>query len=75
MNEPWLTKPEMAARLKVSPRTLERYAVPHQRIGGQNRYRASEVERYFRVDPEADAGQLPSNVVELPRRRPGGRAA
>jgi len=46
-NEPWLTKRELAATLKVSPRTIERERVPAMRVGGQNRYRLSEVERFF----------------------------
>jgi hypothetical protein len=43
MNEPWLTKRELAEHLKVSPRTIERLGLPHLRVGNQNRYQMSEV--------------------------------
>ena len=42
-DEPWLTKRELASRLKVSPRTVTRLRLPHTRVGGQNRYIMSEV--------------------------------
>jgi hypothetical protein len=41
--EPWLTKRELATRLKVSPRTITRLRLPHTRVGGQNRYLMSQV--------------------------------
>lgn len=42
--EPWLTKSELARELRISTRTVTRLALPHVRVGGQNRYRRSEVE-------------------------------
>jgi excisionase family DNA binding protein len=59
MREPWLTKRELAAELKVSTRTVERLRLPAWRVGGQNRYRLSEVEAHL-----AGAGR-PGEVVEL----------
>ena len=47
MSEPWLTKRELAAELKVSVRTIERLHLPAMRVGGQNRYLRSEVERHL----------------------------
>jgi hypothetical protein len=46
--EAWLTKRELAARLRCSTRTIERLAPPAIRVGGQNRYRLSEVESHLR---------------------------
>ncbi len=46
--EPWLTKRELARRLRCSTRTIERLAIPTMRVGGQNRYRLSEVEAHLR---------------------------
>jgi hypothetical protein len=45
--EPWLTKRELAAHLRVSIRTVERLNPPAMRVGGQNRYRPSEVEQFL----------------------------
>lgn len=45
--EPWLTKRELAIRLRCSPRTIERLQLPAMRVGGQNRYRLSEVEAFL----------------------------
>jgi hypothetical protein len=45
--EPWLTKHELAGELKISIRTIERLQPPAMRVGGQNRYRLSEVEAFF----------------------------
>lgn len=50
--EPWLTKPELAARLQVSVRTIERLRLPCTRVGGQNRYFESEVKRHLRGEDE-----------------------
>jgi hypothetical protein len=47
MAEPWLTKSELAAELKVSIRTIERLHVPAMRVGGQNRYLRSEAEAFL----------------------------
>lgn len=68
MSEPWLTKRELAAELKVSVRTIERLHLPAMRVGGQNRYLASEVEQFLRHGSRALAGE--DNVVELPLPRP-----
>lgn len=43
MIEPFLTKREVALKLRVSPRTVQRLDLPHMRVGGQNRYLWSEV--------------------------------
>ncbi len=42
--EPWLTKRELADRLKVSSKTIERLSLPCMQVGGQNRFLLSEVE-------------------------------
>jgi excisionase family DNA binding protein len=62
MSEPWLTKRELATQLRISVRTVERLKLPAMRIGGQNRYLRSEVERYLRTGPN----DRPSNVVPFP---------
>lgn len=46
-SEPWLTKREVAGHLRCSVRTIERLHLPAMRVGGQNRYRLSEVEAYL----------------------------
>jgi hypothetical protein len=49
--EPWMTKPQLAQHLAVSGRWIEmqqRVGLPHLRMGGLNRYRASEVEAWLR---------------------------
>jgi hypothetical protein len=53
MPEPWLTKKELAEALKVSIRTIERVKPPCLLVGGQNRYRMSEVEKALRSMPVA----------------------
>lgn len=50
MTEPWLTKRELARKLRVSTRTIERMGLPCWRVGGQNRYRMSEVEAHIAGD-------------------------
>jgi Helix-turn-helix domain len=52
VREPWLTKRELAAHLKVSTRTVERLRLPFLRVGGQNRYRLSEVEATLGADED-----------------------
>lgn len=60
--EPWLSKRQIAAHLAVSVRTVERLRLPYQRVGGQNRYRVSEVEAFL-------TGEGPGgNVVQLRRK-------
>lgn len=58
-SEPVLTKRDVARKLKVSTRTVERLHLPSLRVGGQNRYRWSEVERHLRGIPEAGAKIMP----------------
>ena len=65
VNEPWLTKAEVARKLRVSTRTVDRLRLPCIRVGGQNRYVMSQVEAAL-----AGGDELPDNVVPLrPRRR------
>jgi excisionase family DNA binding protein len=45
--EPWLTKREIADHLGCSVRTVERLHLPAMRVGGQNRYRLTEVEAFL----------------------------
>jgi len=67
--EPWLTKGELAAELKVSVRTIERLRLPAMRVGGQNRYRLSEAEMFFNnpkaATPSADAIMLEAHRERL----------
>jgi hypothetical protein len=67
VREPWLTKRELAAELRVSVRTVERLRLPAMRVGGQNRYLLSEAERYLRLGPGAPGA---NNVIRLPTHRP-----
>ena len=60
MSERWLTKRETAAHYRISTRTVERLGWPFERIGGQNRYRISEIERH-RQGKDGDGGE----VIEL----------
>jgi hypothetical protein len=64
VTEAWLTKREVACKLHVSIRTIERLHLPAIRVGGQNRYRMSEVEQAL-----AGTEDLPDNVVQLRPRR------
>jgi excisionase family DNA binding protein len=64
VTEPWLTKREVARKLQVSTRTIERLRLPAIRVGGQNRYRMSEVDRAL-----AGTEDLPDNVVAIRPRR------
>jgi hypothetical protein len=57
--ERWLTKPQLANHLQVTPRWVEaqqRLGLPFIRMGGMNRYRASEVETWLREHHTATAG-------------------
>lgn len=69
MTEPWLTKRELAAKLKVSVRTIERLRLPCTQVGGQKRYILSQVISTLNGVPEEGG-----NVVPL-RPRPRGAAA
>lgn len=70
MSEPWMTKREIAKEFKVSERTVVRRRWPHTQAGGQNRYRASEVEAFLKGVPEQGG-----NVIRFPRERTRGAAA
>jgi predicted DNA-binding transcriptional regulator AlpA len=51
VHEPWLTKQQLAEHLAVSDRWIEmqqHVGLPYLRMGGLNRYRASEVEAWLR---------------------------
>ena len=62
MSEPWLTKRELAAKLKISTRTVERLRLPvAMRAGVQNRYYLSQVERHLQGKGNDDGGE----VIEL----------
>lgn len=50
MKEPVLTKKDVAKRLGVSTRTIQRLRLPHIKVGGQNRYLWSEVARALDLD-------------------------
>jgi hypothetical protein len=61
VREPWLTKRELAVELKVSVRTIERHRLPAvARVGCQNRYLLSEVERHLQGKSAAGG-----EVIEL----------
>lgn len=64
VREGWLTKREVALRLGVSVRTVERLRLPHMRVGGQNRYQLSQCEAAL-----VGGDGLPDNVVALRPRR------
>lgn len=58
--EPWLTKREIAGHLRCSVRTVERLHLPAMRVGGQNRYRLTEVEAYL------SRKSRPARLIRLP---------
>jgi len=68
--EEWLTKRELAQELKVSTRTITRLNPPHTCVGGQNRYRLSEVEASLNGVPEQGG-----DVLRFPRERTRGVVA
>lgn len=70
MSEPWLTKRELALKLKKSPRSIERMDLPCLRVGGQNRYFLSQVVAHLAGVPEEGG-----NVIRFPRERTRGAAA
>jgi hypothetical protein len=67
MTEPFLTKRELAAHLGVSPRTVQRLALPHTRVGGQNRYLLSQCLAALNGVPES-GGNLVRFPIERTRR-------
>jgi hypothetical protein len=69
-SEPWLTKKELAMKLKVSTRTIERLDLPCIPVGRQNRYFLSQVEAALAGVPEEGG-----NVLRFPRERTRGAAA
>jgi hypothetical protein len=69
-SEPWLTKGEIARKLGISTRTVVRLRLPYMQVGGQNRYRMSECERFMRRGETGGA-----KVVELRPSRQGDEAA
>lgn len=69
VTEPWNTKREVARKLRVSVRTVERLKLPCMRVGGQNRYLMSQVYAALNGVPEQGG-----NVVPLRRERMKGAA-
>lgn len=67
--ERWLTKRELAGHLQISVRTIERLRIPCTKVGGQNRYRLSEVLPFLRGGPQPEG-----NVVAFPSQRTRGAA-
>lgn len=64
MIEPFLTKRQVAQKLQVSTRTVQRLNLPHMKIGGQNRYLWSEVIAALKTgDPDG------AKVVPFPTRQ------
>ncbi len=61
MSEPYLTQRDLAARLRVSRRTIQRLRLPAMRVGGQNRYLWSQVEAAL----AGHSDDLPDNVTPL----------
>ena len=56
--EPWLTKRELAAKLKVSVRTVERLGIPYDiRVAGMNRYHLSTARAYLRGELNEEEGK------------------
>lgn len=68
--EPWLTKSELASKLKVSTRTIERRIRPSLEVGQQNRYFLSDAVAQLTGVP-GDGG----DVIRFPRERTRGAAA
>ena len=63
MKEPVLTKKDVANRLGVSTRTVQRLRLPHIKVGGQNRYLWSEVATALGIQPEEP--QLPPPKADV----------
>lgn len=64
MNDPILTKRDVARKLRISTRTVERRIQPSLRVGGQNRYYMTDVLAQLKGIP-ATGG----TVVEFPTKR------
>ena len=64
MSDGWLTKTELAKKLRCSARTIEREGYPCRRVGKRNRYVLSEVEAAI-----AGVPQQGGNVVRFPAER------
>lgn len=59
MTESWLTKREVARKLRVSTRTIERLRLPCTRVGSQNRYLMSQVYATLNGVPETGGNVVP----------------
>jgi hypothetical protein len=57
--EPFLTKKDLARKMKVSERTIQRIDPPCVRVGGQNRYLWSEVLTFLRGPQPQEAKVIP----------------
>jgi hypothetical protein len=68
--EPWLTKVELASKLKISPRTVERRIKPTLKAGAQNRYFLSDAVRQLQGVPDEGG-----NVIRFPSERTRDAAA
>lgn len=68
--EEWLTKRELAGKLKVSTRTVTRRNYPHHKVGEQNRYFLSEVKASIDGVPEQGG-----DVLRFPLERTRGVVA
>lgn len=64
MTEPVLTKRQLAMRLQVSTRTIERHIRPYMRVGGQNRYTLTDARAQLKGVPETGG-----TVVAFPNRK------
>lgn len=76
MKEPVLTKKDIAKRLGVSTRTVQRLKVPHTKVGSQNRYFWSEVAAHLGIDPlpaqpQPESSELVSAVQRFEQRLQG----
>ena len=61
MTEPVMTKKDIAKRLGVSTKTVQRLKLPHTRVGGQNRYLWSEVAAHLGI-AQAEQPAQPSTA-------------
>ena len=65
MKEPVLTKKDVANRLGVSTRTVQRLGLPHTKVGGQNRYVWSQVATTLGIEAEKPPLEPPRADVGL----------